>query len=38
MEIPEDAEPDVYETTLIYEKDGVQQEFTLENYPKGDST
>lgn len=36
MEIPEDAEPDVYETTLIYEKDGVQQTFTLENYPKGD--
>lgn len=36
MEIPEDAEPDVYETTLIYEKDGVQQQFTLENYPKGD--
>lgn len=36
MEIPEDAAPDVYETTLIYEKDGVQQEFTLENYPKGD--
>ncbi len=38
MEIPEDAEADVYETTLIYEKDGVQQEFTLDNYPKGDST
>lgn len=38
MEIPEDAEPDIYETTLIYEKDGVQQEFTLQNYPKGDST
>ena len=38
MEVPEDAEPDVYETTLIYERDGVQQEFTLENYPKGDST
>ena len=38
MEIPEDAEPDVYETTLIYEKEGVQQEFTLENYPKGDSS
>ena len=36
MEIPEDAEPDIYETTLIYEKDGVQQEFTLDNYPKGD--
>lgn len=38
MEIPEDAEPDVYETTLIYSKDGVEQEFTLDNYPKGDST
>lgn len=36
MEVPEDAEPDVYETTLIYQKDGVEQEFTLENYPKGD--
>jgi len=36
MEIPEDAEHDVYETTLIYEKDGVQQEFNLDNYPKGD--
>jgi len=36
MEIPEDAEPDLYETTLIYAKDGVEQEFTLENYPKGD--
>jgi len=38
MEIPDDAEPDLYEVTLIYEKDGVQQKFTLENYPKGDST
>ena len=38
MEIPEDAEPDVYETTLIYAKDGVEQEFDLTNYPKGDST
>lgn len=38
MEIPENAEPDVYEVTLIYAKDGVEQEFTLENYPKGDST
>jgi uncharacterized membrane protein YphA (DoxX/SURF4 family) len=38
MEIPEDAEPDQYEITLVYAKDGVQQEFTLENYPKGDST
>ena len=38
MEIPEDAEPDQYEISLIYEKDGVEQEFTLQNYPKGDST
>ena len=38
MEIPDDAEPDVYEISLIYEKDGVQQTFTLQNYPKGDST
>lgn len=37
MEVPEDAEPDQYDVTLIYAKDGVQQEFTLENYPKGDS-
>jgi uncharacterized membrane protein YphA (DoxX/SURF4 family) len=36
MEIPEDAEPDQYEVTLIYQKDGIEQEFTLENYPKGD--
>lgn len=38
MEIPANAEPDIYDITLIYAKDGVQQEFTLENYPKGDST
>lgn len=36
MEIPEDAEQDEYAITLIYAKDGVEQEFTLENYPKGD--
>ena len=37
MEIPDDAAPDIYETTLIYAKDdGVEQEFTLENYPKND--
>ena len=36
MEIPDDAAPDVYETTLLYEKDGEIQEFTLQNYPKGD--
>jgi uncharacterized membrane protein YphA (DoxX/SURF4 family) len=38
MEIPEDAEPDDYQIRLIYSKDGHQKEFTLENYPKGDST
>lgn len=38
MEIPDDAPHDVYETTLIYERDGEQQAFTLANYPKGDST
>jgi len=38
MEYPEDAEPDQYEISFIYAKDGVEQEFTLDNYPKGDST
>ena len=37
MEVPDDAEPDVYETTLIYANDeGEEREFTLENYPKND--
>lgn len=36
MEIPDDAEVDQYEITLIYAKDGKEQTFTLENYPKGD--
>ncbi|MDZ7739825.1 MAG: DoxX family protein [Bacteroidales bacterium] len=36
--IPEGAPVDQYETTLIYEKDGSQKEFTLENYPSGDSS
>ena len=38
MEYPEDAAPDVYEFSFVYEKDGVEEIFTLENYPKGDST
>lgn len=38
MEYPEDAEPDIYEYSFVYEKDGIEQTFTLENYPKGDST
>lgn len=38
MEYPEDAEPDQYEISFVYAKDGMEQTFTLENYPKGDST
>jgi hypothetical protein len=38
MSIPEGAELDKFETTFIYEKDGIQKEFSLENYPKNDST
>lgn len=33
MEIPADAEADVYETTFIYAKDGVEKEFTLADFP-----
>lgn len=36
MEIPEGAKAPEFETTFILEKDGVQKEFTLEEYP--DST
>lgn len=38
MEIPDNAPKDEYITTFIYEKNGVQKEFSLENYPKNDST
>jgi len=38
MKAPPGATPDVYETTMIYEKDGVQKEFTMDNYPWQDST
>lgn len=38
MEIPDDAPQDVYAITLIYEKDGVEKAFTLDDYPRGDST
>lgn len=38
MVIPEGAQPDRYETTFIYEKDGVQREFTLNDYPADDTT
>ncbi len=38
MIIPEGKPPDKYETTFIYEKEGVTKEFTLENYPSDDTT
>lgn len=38
MRIPEGAKVDEFETLFIYEKNGKQQEFTLENYPANDST
>ncbi len=38
MMIPEGAEPDEYETTFIYEKDGVKKEFSLSNYPADDTS
>jgi uncharacterized membrane protein YphA (DoxX/SURF4 family) len=38
MIVPDNASTDKYETTFIYAKNGQQKEFTLENYPKGDST
>ena len=36
MEIPEGEEPTVYETRFVLQKDGIEKEFALENYP--DST
>ena len=38
MEIPEGAKPPVYDTRFILEKGGIQKEFTLDNYPKNDTT
>ena len=38
MEIPDNAPKDKYETTFIYEREGEQREFTLQNYPKNDSS
>jgi uncharacterized membrane protein YphA (DoxX/SURF4 family) len=38
MAIPEDAEPDKYDIRFIYEKDGVQKEFTLNDYPANDTS
>ncbi len=36
--IPPGAIPDKYESIMIYEKDGVQKEFTMDNYPWQDTT
>ena len=38
MNIPEGAPQDEYEYTFIYEKDGVQKKFNLDNVPADDST
>lgn len=38
MKMPPGSTPDVYETTMIYEKNGERKEFTMENYPWADST
>lgn len=38
MTIPEDAPKGESKTTLIYEKDGVEKEFTLQNYPANDTS
>lgn len=38
MKLPPGAKPDVYETVLIYEKNGQRKEFTMETYPWEDST
>ncbi|ASZ15010.1 DoxX family protein [Chitinophaga pendula] len=37
MKLPPGATPDVFETVLIYEKNGEKKEFTMENYPWQDS-
>jgi len=38
MKIPEGAQPDVYKTTLYYQKDGITKEFNENNIPWQDST
>ena len=38
MVIPEGVTADEYQTTFIYEKNGVNKEFNLNNYPANDST
>ncbi|MGE5419654.1 MAG: BT_3928 family protein [Chloroflexota bacterium] len=38
MKIPEGVAPDKYETTFIYEKDGLKKEFNINNYPANDTS
>jgi uncharacterized membrane protein YphA (DoxX/SURF4 family) len=38
MTIPEGAPLNEFSTTFIYEKNGIQKEFTLANYPANDTT
>jgi hypothetical protein len=38
MGIPEDAPADIYNTTFVYEKNGIKKEFSLRDYPANDST
>ena len=38
MELPEGAQRDQYRTTFVYSRDGVKQEFELQNAPYNDST
>ncbi len=37
MEYPDDAEQDQFLITFTYSKDGFEQDFTIDNYPKNDS-
>lgn len=38
MKVPPGAIPDQFETVMIYEKNGKQQTFTMQNYPWQDTT
>jgi uncharacterized membrane protein YphA (DoxX/SURF4 family) len=38
MKAPPESTPDVYESIMIYKKDGVEKEFTMQNYPWQDTT
>lgn len=38
MQIPDDAVQDSFSVKLVYAKDGVEQEFSMDNYPRNDSS